>query len=106
MKDYVASTVAAGRPSKVISQWSVMMPTWSNRFGGPLRDDQVQNVTNFVLNWESTALQQTDAEDPWIPFQDAPSKGTVGGDTVGDTAEQAEAVRSTSAAGPIQQESA
>lgn len=91
MRDFVGSTVTSGRPSKAVSQWSVMMPTWSNRFGGPLRDDQIVNVTNFVLNWETEALQQTDAEDPWIPFQDAPSSGDVGGETAGDAVDAAEA---------------
>lgn len=76
LEDYIKLTVSAGRPSKPNSQWSVMMPTWSSRYGGPLRDDQVQQLTNYVMNWESTALQQTPEEDPWIPFKDAPSKAT------------------------------
>jgi mono/diheme cytochrome c family protein len=46
--DYVLTTVAAGRGS--------IMPTWAEQFGGPLRPDQVQNVTNFVLNYESETL--------------------------------------------------
>ena len=59
LHDYVALTVAAGRPSKTKSQWAQIMPTWGVRFGGPLRDDQVEYVTQFVLNWESDALQQS-----------------------------------------------
>jgi hypothetical protein len=55
----VALTVAAGRPSKTKSQWAQIMPTWGVRFGGPLRDDQVEYVTQFVLNWEEDALQQS-----------------------------------------------
>ncbi len=46
--DYILTTVAAGRGS--------IMPTWAEQFGGPLRPDQVQNVTNFVLNYESETL--------------------------------------------------
>jgi mono/diheme cytochrome c family protein len=46
-QDYILTTVAAGRGA---------MPTWHEQFGGPLRPDQVQNVTNFVLNFESEAL--------------------------------------------------
>ncbi len=45
--NYVLTTIAAGRGA---------MPTWHEQFGGPLRPDQVQNVTNFVLNWESETL--------------------------------------------------
>lgn len=76
LSDYVELTIAAGRPSKSNSeQWVVIMPTWSNKFGGPFRDDQVIHVTNYVMNWETTALQQTPEEDPWIPFLDTPSRG-------------------------------
>jgi hypothetical protein len=35
------------------------MPAWLNEFGGPMRPDQVQNVTNFVLNWETEELCAT-----------------------------------------------
>ena len=45
--DYILTTVSAGRNA---------MPTWHEQFGGPLRNDQVQNVTNFVLNYESEEL--------------------------------------------------
>lgn len=43
--DFIYLTVAAGR--------GLIMPTWSVDFGGPLRNDQVENVTSFVLNYES-----------------------------------------------------
>lgn len=72
LHDYVELTVAAGRPNNKTSQWAVMMPTWSNSYGGPLRPDQVEDVTNFVLNWEADAVQQTAETDPWIPFQNSP----------------------------------
>ena len=76
MEDYVTLTVAAGRPSKITNQWNQVMATWGAEYGGPLRQDQVENVARYVMNWESTALQQTQAEDPWIPFEDTPSKAT------------------------------
>lgn len=82
LHDYVKLTVASGRPSKVQTQWAQIMPTWSQRYGGPLRDDQVENVTAFVLNWEEDALTQGTAEnpDPWQPFADAPTRAVAGGD--------------------------
>jgi cytochrome c551/c552 len=82
LHDYVKLTVASGRPSKVNTQWAQIMPTWSQRYGGPLRDDQVENVTAFVLNWEEDALTQGTAEnpDPWQPFADAPTRAVAGGD--------------------------
>ncbi|MEZ4663181.1 MAG: c-type cytochrome [Caldilineaceae bacterium] len=68
-KSYVMLTVAAGRPSKVNSQWAQRMATWSRAYGGPLRDDQIDALANYILNWEESALEQTDEEDPWQPFQ-------------------------------------
>jgi len=70
LEDYVRLTVAAGRPSKANSQWAQRMPTWGSQFGGPLRDDQVVDVTKYVLNWREDALAQTPDEDPFQPFQD------------------------------------
>ena len=83
LHDYVAGTIGAGRPSKAVRQWAQMMPVWGARFGGPLRDDQVEHIANFVLNWEAEALAQSwdpqsDNRDPWQPFQDAPSQATTG----------------------------
>lgn len=47
-ESFILRTVAAGR--------GAIMPAWSERYGGPMRDDQVQNVTAFVLNFESEEL--------------------------------------------------
>jgi mono/diheme cytochrome c family protein len=82
LHDYVAGTVAAGRPSKPLGQWAQHMPVWSSRYGGPMRDDQVLAVTAFVLNWERDALQQTPEEDPWIPFEDGSKMTAVTGEVI------------------------
>lgn len=82
LHDYVKLTVAAGRPNNRTSQWAQMMPTWSSRYGGPLRDDQVEDVTNFVLNWERDAATQTAETDPWQPFQNAPMTDIYTGQAV------------------------
>jgi len=42
------------------------MPTWAQRFGGPLRDDQVQDVTNYILSWQASVSAQ-----PTVVFTDA-----------------------------------
>ncbi|MFN8459247.1 MAG: c-type cytochrome [Anaerolineae bacterium] len=52
---YVRLTVAGGRPIKTSDQWPQNMPTWSVTYGGPLRNDQVDDVVNYIMNWESTA---------------------------------------------------
>jgi mono/diheme cytochrome c family protein len=46
---FIRSTIASGRPG-------TEMPTWAQEFGGPLRADQVRNLTTYVLNWETEAL--------------------------------------------------
>jgi mono/diheme cytochrome c family protein len=52
LQSYVKLTVAGGRPIVTNGQWPRNMPTWSTQFGGPLRNDQVDNVVDYVLNWE------------------------------------------------------
>lgn len=68
--DYVELTVAAGRPSKIGTQWAQIMPTWGSEYGGPFRGDQVQEVTAYVVNWRENALAQSPEEDPFQPFLD------------------------------------
>lgn len=43
-RNLILQTVAAGRAG-------TLMPTWSQEFGGPMEDYQVNQVTDFVLNW-------------------------------------------------------
>lgn len=57
LRSYVESTVNAGRPVGS-GQYSAVMPTWGQEYGGPLRPDQVGDVASFVLNWEATALAE------------------------------------------------
>ncbi len=58
--DYVESSISGGRPraSASFSNYPQRMPTWSQEFGGPLRPDQIRNLTDFVMNWETTAMAQ------------------------------------------------
>ncbi len=54
--DFVFTTLVHGRPTS-ISYWGspgneVQMVSWSQRTGGPLRDDQIDDLTNFILNWD------------------------------------------------------
>ena len=60
VRDYVKAAVAGGRPRASVqySSYPNRMPTWSQEFGGPLRPDQVENVVDFVMNWEAEAMLQ------------------------------------------------
>ncbi len=81
LESYVLLTVAAGRPSKTNTQWAQIMPTWGNTYGGPMRPDQVQQVSDYVMNFRDAALAQSAEEDPWQPFRDvskAPEAQTIG----------------------------
>ena len=60
VQDFIKLTIAAGRP--VQTAWAEAqggfaqpMPTWSQQYGGPLRDDEINNVVNFVANWQAQA---------------------------------------------------
>ncbi len=68
--DYIIATVSTGRqvstrPDQYPGAGSPAMPTWSERFGGPLRDDQIESLAAFILNWEATAVG--DAELSLLP---------------------------------------
>jgi len=74
LESYVALTVAGGRPVKTTDQYSEIMPTWGEQFGGPLRQDEVNDVVAFVMNWEATALgEETIATPP--PADDPVARG-------------------------------
>jgi mono/diheme cytochrome c family protein len=60
LEDYIISVVSSGRatstrPDQYAGQGRPAMPAWSDEFGGPLRPDQIQDLAQFILNWESTA---------------------------------------------------
>jgi cytochrome c2 len=49
-EDYIRATISAGRPplGGHPAPGSVTMPTWSDRFGGPLRDIDVDYLVSFL----------------------------------------------------------
>ncbi len=49
---FIQSTLYSGRPGTV-------MPAWGEQFGGPLRNDQIEDLSQFVLNWETEELCTT-----------------------------------------------
>jgi mono/diheme cytochrome c family protein len=68
LEDYVRGVIMAGRPvPSEGTNYPQRMPTWSQRNGGPLRDDQVESVVAFVLNWETEALSAEGGEIVGVP---------------------------------------
>jgi mono/diheme cytochrome c family protein len=55
LRSYIEGTIAAGRPVKSAA-WPQTMPTWGQAYGGPLRQDQIEDLTNYILNWQETAV--------------------------------------------------
>lgn len=60
LEDYIVATVSSGRmtstrPQLYQGNGRPAMPAWSERYGGPLREDQIRNIARFILNWEATA---------------------------------------------------
>ncbi len=48
--DLIFQTISAGRPG-------TLMPTWSEQFGGPMEQHQIEQLTTYILNWsEDPAL--------------------------------------------------
>lgn len=65
VEDYVRAAIAAGRPvPSAGTNYPQRMPTWSQEFGGPLRDDQVESLVAYVMNWEEPALAGAVAAEP------------------------------------------
>ena len=71
MRDYIISTVSAGRlastrPDQYVGNGRPAMPSWSEEYGGPFRIDQIDNLADFIMNWEEEALTQPDVTEPAI----------------------------------------
>ena len=69
---YINSTIHSGRP------WAGM-PTWGEDFDGPLSYNHIDDLTNFILNWETEELCDTGPAIEWptmvadLPAGDAAS---------------------------------
>jgi mono/diheme cytochrome c family protein len=84
---FIFTTLVQGRPVSS-NYWPNPMPTWSQTGGGPLRDDQLQDLANYVLNFDKgnnwtlddlLAVQQF-AIEPVEPGAAGPAVATVGTD--------------------------
>jgi mono/diheme cytochrome c family protein len=57
LESYITLTVAGGRPvMSAEGPWPQNMPTWSVDYGGPLRNDQIDSVTAYIMSWEEFAV--------------------------------------------------
>jgi len=51
LEAFIHTTLISGRPVSE-SYWPNPMAAWSQTAGGPLRDDQIQDITNYILNFD------------------------------------------------------
>jgi mono/diheme cytochrome c family protein len=57
IEDYLEGVIAYGRPvPSVGTSYPQRMPTWGQEYGGPLRQDQLEGLVAFIINWEDRAL--------------------------------------------------
>ncbi len=75
LNDYIISVVSTGRqvstrPSEYVGGGSPAMPTWSDKFDGPLRDDQIRAVAAYIMNFEDYALGLVNTPVPLAPLVD------------------------------------
>jgi mono/diheme cytochrome c family protein len=49
---FVLTTLIHGRPVSIHYWQNGAMPAWSQTAGGPLRTDQLEDLTNYILNWD------------------------------------------------------
>ena len=57
LADYLEGAIAYGRPvPSAGASYPQRMPTWGQEFGGPLRQDQIDGLVAYILNWEDRAL--------------------------------------------------
>ncbi|MFQ5407669.1 MAG: c-type cytochrome [Anaerolineales bacterium] len=77
LEDFLQLTIAGGRPlASTGTTYPQRMPTWSQDYGGPLRPDQVNNLVDFVMNWDTAAEGAAVAEEPGTAAPPAESVGT------------------------------
>lgn len=67
LEAYIGAVTRAGIPLKSSNVWDVTHPPFLDRFGGPLRDDQVENIVRFVMNWRQTPTEGPDVVDAPAP---------------------------------------
>jgi mono/diheme cytochrome c family protein len=55
LRSYIESTIAAGRPV-MSGEWPEAMPTWGEEYGGPLADYEIENLVDYIMNWQPAAV--------------------------------------------------
>ena len=54
IRDYIVQTIRRGRPG-------TPMPAWGSAFGGPMTDDQIESIADWILLNQKAEVQEADA---------------------------------------------
>ncbi|MGB1285745.1 MAG: c-type cytochrome [Aggregatilineales bacterium] len=89
LEGYLTTTLVHGRPGS-LDVWGEAMVAWSQEAGGPLRSDQINDIVNYILNWDkgdgwtvadATAVNQYGKlHAPYVPGGGGDSVASVGTD--------------------------
>ncbi len=50
-ESFIITTLIHGRPTSG-AYWPKAMPAWSQRAGASMRDDQLEDITAYIINWD------------------------------------------------------
>jgi mono/diheme cytochrome c family protein len=86
LAEYVETVIATGRVTPTRDFYAgdgqVAMNAWSQPYGGPLRPDEIHDLTTFVLNWRATALGEVTLTALEIPATPAALGDPAQGQTI------------------------
>jgi mono/diheme cytochrome c family protein len=82
LEAYIIATSSHGRlmatrPMYAGNATTAVMPPWLDRYGGPLRNDQIGNIAAFILNWGPTALGEVELVQLVVPKTNAADPQTI-----------------------------
>ncbi|MDX2141363.1 MAG: cytochrome c [Chloroflexota bacterium] len=60
LRSFLLTTLIHGRPNSIQYWGGNQMVAWGQLAGGPLRTDQLEDLTNFILNWDKGDAWTTD----------------------------------------------
>ncbi len=65
LREYIRASIAQGRlmatrPMYAGDEHTAVMPPWQDQYGGILRTDQIEQLSEFILNWKATALGEVE----------------------------------------------
>ena len=75
LEEYISAVIANGRVTATRPLYAgdgvVAMNAWHRDYGGPLRPDEIDDLTAFVMNWRPTALGEVTLEELALPPAEA-----------------------------------